>query len=198
MDNDCSLLNHNSNTHFLPSGIITNNSQSTWASGRTRPNRCILSKAARRIVIRPDHFCCWIGSWIGKRNHKFFLLFNFWGFCFIFYFMVMNILELIHEFSKDTPSLLVMIYLIYFFFGICFLSLTGSFVVSHLCGVFNNQTQWEEWRKYSTSKYSEGCIKNIEDVFGPIKYWYLYLLPISPWKEYTNEELIKDYLTGYD
>lgn len=196
-DESSSLLQHQS-AYFLPSGIITTCEQSQWAAERERPNRCILSKAARRIVIRPDHFCGWIGSWIGKRNHKFFLLFNFWGLCFIAYFLVMDTLRVIREFSKEMPSLWVMLFLIYLFVALMFMMLTGSFVCSHTYGVLVNQTQWEEWRKCSRDKYSQGWVKNVEDVFGPIRYWYTYLLPVSPWKGYTNEELIENYKTGYE
>jgi hypothetical protein len=38
------------------------------------------SRTSGRFVIRADHICGWIGNWVGKRNHKQFMLFNFYGF----------------------------------------------------------------------------------------------------------------------
>jgi hypothetical protein len=55
-----------------PSGIATTDEQTKWAKGRAAPNRCIFASSARRIVVRPDHFCKWTATWVGKRNHKFF------------------------------------------------------------------------------------------------------------------------------
>ena len=71
--------------------------------------------------------------------------------------------------------------------------LTGSFVFSHTYQMFKNITSWEEWKNVDPTSYDQGCIKNTEDVCGPISLWYNYLLPISPWIEKTNFELIRDY-----
>jgi hypothetical protein len=44
-----------------------------------RPPGCSFSKSYGRYVIRADHICGWIANWVGKRNHKQFLLMTFWG-----------------------------------------------------------------------------------------------------------------------
>jgi hypothetical protein len=43
-----------------------------------RPPGCSFSKSYGRYVIRADHICGWITNWVGKRNHKQFLLMTFW------------------------------------------------------------------------------------------------------------------------
>lgn len=37
------------------------------------------SKTSGRFVIRADHICGWISNWVGKRNHKQFILFTLYG-----------------------------------------------------------------------------------------------------------------------
>lgn len=37
------------------------------------------SQSAGRFVVRADHICGWTGNWVGKRNHKQFILMSFWG-----------------------------------------------------------------------------------------------------------------------
>jgi hypothetical protein len=66
-------------SELSPSGIVSTQEQHLWVKPRKKPNRCIFSTAARRIVIRPDHFCGWTSTWIERRNHKFFILFNAWS-----------------------------------------------------------------------------------------------------------------------
>jgi hypothetical protein len=86
-----------------PSGIISNHNQRRWAQLRSKPNRCILSTVGRCIVIRPDHFCKWSESWIGKRNQNFYLLFNIYGVLYLACFLAVDIMKLvdilIHHFS---------------------------------------------------------------------------------------------------
>jgi hypothetical protein len=44
-----------------------------------RPPRSSYSSAAHRFVLRADHFCLWAQSWIGIRNHRFFMLTCLWS-----------------------------------------------------------------------------------------------------------------------
>lgn len=46
---------------------------------KNKPPGCSFSVSSRRYIIRADHMCGWIANWVGKRNHKQFLLMNFWG-----------------------------------------------------------------------------------------------------------------------
>ncbi|OHS93967.1 DHHC zinc finger domain containing protein [Tritrichomonas foetus] len=64
-------------------GLAINNEQIEYARLH-RPSFASFSKSAGRFVIRADHICGWINNWVGKRNHKHFLLMNFWGFIFCF------------------------------------------------------------------------------------------------------------------
>jgi hypothetical protein len=62
-------------------GLAETEEQLTFARApENRPPGCSFSGAFGRYVIRADHICGWIGNWVGKRNHKQFILFNFYGF----------------------------------------------------------------------------------------------------------------------
>merc|ERR1719433_2353206 len=63
--------------------------RTTWAPGQsTRCSKCAADRPERAhhcsqcdlCVMRMDHHCPWIGSCVGWRNHKYFLLLNFWTF----------------------------------------------------------------------------------------------------------------------
>lgn len=186
-----SLLGKNDHS---PSGIVSTQAQIDWVKTRPRPARCIFSTAARRYVIRPDHLCGWTSSWIGKRNHKFFILFNLWGFLYIAAFTASDILILFSDLTGDILTWSLVFYLIYSVLGICFGIMTFSFAMQHIVQAMTNVTSWEEWNNISRAKFQRGgCKENMEDVCGPSNKWYLYLCPVSPWLEMTNDEIIAEY-----
>jgi len=180
-----------------PSGIISKQSQLTWARKQKRPPRCILSSTGRRIVIRPDHFCGWTSTWIGKRNHKFFVLFNLWGFAFILCFLILLVLGIKEEIDNDQ-GIIIALFLSYSFFALGFLLLTSTFAFSSIFAVFGNVTNWEDWNRINLKRYDHGCINNIEDVCGPKSHFWSWLLPISPWIHVSNNQLIENYIEYFD
>ena len=44
-----------------------------------KPPFASFSTSAGRFVMRADHVCDWVANWIGKRNHKQFILMMVWG-----------------------------------------------------------------------------------------------------------------------
>lgn len=62
------------------SGLAVTRSQFNFAlTKENRPPKCSFSHSAGRFVIRADHICGWVANWIGKRNHKQFILMNLYG-----------------------------------------------------------------------------------------------------------------------
>ena len=195
---DSSSLLHSDD--ISPSGIATTTAQLDWIAERPREQlpRCIFSQSARRFVVRPDHICGWVASWIGKRNHKFFWLFNFWGALYITLFTVGDVMMVVKEMVDDNPTIWLTVYLTYAFFGTVFGLMTWSFAVSHLIGIVSNVTSWEQWNHIDSDRYDKGCKRNVEDVCGSCDQWYCFLCPVSPWEQMSNEQFLQDYVAYYD
>ncbi|OHT12119.1 hypothetical protein TRFO_03756 [Tritrichomonas foetus] len=176
-----------------PAGIVSNKEQLHYVKKRPKPNRCIYSSTARRIVIRPDHFCDYTQSWIGKKNFKFFVLFNTYGFLYIFFFCIFDFVSMMIEITSEKHRMLAILF-IYFCLSLMFMMMTSLFVCSHCNNACTNTTSWENWNGVNPSRYDQGCIENLEDVCGTRKKFFLWLFPISPWKGKTNFELIENYI----
>ena len=63
----------------LMSGTAARSDQFNFVKDAPRPPGCSFSHQSGRYVIRADHICGWIANWVGKRNHKQFILLVFWG-----------------------------------------------------------------------------------------------------------------------
>jgi hypothetical protein len=63
----------------LMAGTAVTREQLAHVSVTPRPPGCSFSGSYGRYVIRADHICGWIANWVGKRNHKHFLLMMAWG-----------------------------------------------------------------------------------------------------------------------
>lgn len=62
------------------SNIAIYQQQVDFARRSVRPPRSSFSIDARRFVLRADHFCVWVQSWIGLKNHRQFMLMIFHAF----------------------------------------------------------------------------------------------------------------------
>lgn len=190
------LESHDDNS---PSGIITKQEQLFWAKSKQRPPRSVISKEAERIVIRPDHYCGVTLSWIGKRNQKFFILFNlyaaFFSFTLSFYSLRLVARQIYTKgwcWHFDFLLALVMIVV-----GFQFGGLSLSFGLVSLYHAFIGRTMLEDQMNVN-NKFDKGCKKNLEDICGSCSTLPCWLCPTNPWKSKTNEELVKDYVSYYD
>ena len=172
-----------------PSGYISTFEQDDWARSHPKPGRSIVSGSAHRIVLRPDHFCGWTTVWIGKRNFKFFVLFNFYG---MFYLLTSIIAGGIGAYKQYQISLSfsALIQALFVVLSLMFFLLTVSFVFSGILSAITNTTTWEKYNKIKS--YDMGLRKNLEDAFGPGS-CFKWFIPFSPWTNYTNEELASQY-----
>ncbi|OHT06979.1 DHHC zinc finger domain containing protein [Tritrichomonas foetus] len=179
-----------------PAGILSNETQSSWRVQQKRPNRCIFSKTARRYVIRPDHFCYWVSSWIGKKNQKLFAHFTFWCSAYLLSFLVIDI----GMFLNPIPlsALNFWIFFVYACAACFFLLMCLWFFAFEMDMICHNYTHWEELNQIPSNKYDTGsCMKNYEDVCGPKTEMWKWFLPLTPFKTKNNFDLIQNY-SSYD
>ena len=175
-------------------GLITNQEQLEWARQRPRPPRSALARSARRFVIRPDHECCYTACWIGKRNHKFFILFNLYGFVYLTWFTLVTGARVIDWLNHADYTARTFIALLYCVLGMNFSMLTGYFCVSSIINMVQGVTEWETYKRILPSAFDRGWLANTEDVCGPSSQLFCWLLPVSPWQGLTNEEISAGYV----
>lgn len=183
------LLNHN----FPPQGIMTSEEQYQWGHVLPMPPRSKLAHSARRIVLRPDHLCGWTTVWIGKRNHKMFILFNFYGLLYTLMLSFYSIRRLVVMFTNLSGVLSIIIVGFYGFLSLTFTLVHIIFLYSGLHSAFINQTSWEEWNNFPPNTYDRGRQKNLEDVFGKWNGVCDCLCPTDPFSQFTNEDLAAEY-----
>lgn len=178
-------------------GVVTTNEQLEFVKQQLPMHRIKFFKSARRIVIRPDHFCLWFASFIGKRNHKLFFLFNFWGFIYISLFFGFECygLYLITQNSKLMNYMIPVI--IYLFLALYFVIMTGTFTFEITWNLCRNVTQFELMQKDKVPvRYKTDFLDGWIEVFGPTDKWYLWLIPIPAFYGIDNNTLVNNYMAN--
>jgi hypothetical protein len=159
------------------SGMVTNIEQEFYVKTLNLPARTKFFQSARRIVIRPDHLCAWTTSFIGKKNHKLFFLFNFWGVVYVTGFTIATLRTIVGIAGDDEVVFQLIVCVIYLILGASFAILTGSFAVSGIWAISSNETTFETMKKESR-RTEKSWIGNWEEVFGSREQWYLWLVPV--------------------
>jgi hypothetical protein len=127
-----------------------------------KPSFASFSTQAGRYVIRADHICGWIANWVGKRNHKQFMLIAFWGMVSIASLLswsAMKNAEGAQRFpaSQVCVALATVFEVVFAFLMIVALG-TGC---ANMC---NNQTQIQRWKHEDGE--GRGCLADWKEVFG--------------------------------
>lgn len=184
------LRNPNGGENNYLSGMVTNDEQLYYVKVINLPPRTGYYKSVRRVVIRPDHLCGWTASFIGKKNHKLFFLFNFWGVMYIIPFAVSCCftISILAENNKYIMGTLLSV--IYAVLALLFGLLTGTFTTQMIYEISLNKTVIEGKRK--EKRRSNGFISNWEEIFGPRRQWYLWLIPVRAFGVNDDTLLIGD------
>ena len=189
---------------FDPAGMATRNNQLLWARQHQRPGRSIVSNSAKRIVIRPDHYCNWSESWIGKRNQKLFILFTLYA------FLSCSMLSLFSAYLtyKDISgkklsfqlfyNIPLLIHAIGTFIAIYFGLFAFSFTSVSFMFLIQGITVWEHDNNIPKEKFAKSLRENLEEVFGSVSKFYTWFIPFSPFSYLTNDELVVNYVSYYD
>ena len=165
------------------SGLVINDNQEQYMKSHPLPARTNFFHCTHRIVIRPDHYCDWIQSFIGKKNQKLFMLLLIYGFCYCSLFFLNNTRAIYYIFKLQTFSPLMI-------FSILFLLIFEIFLftetLQQLIGILTNYTAFDRLKQQYFE--SSGCCQNIQQVFGSLKQFILWPIPIGAFC------LIDDYL----
>ena len=143
-----------------------------------RPNRSSFSIEARRFVLRADHLCIWTASWIGFKNHRYFVNFVFWLFvygCLWFGLRFDWIKMMIKSFKLRycvtlVFSLLILLTTVYSFYHF----------VNAVRNLAKNITGIEKYMHRNTKMYDKGCFGNFEEVLGNRKFFLCWFIPFVP------------------
>lgn len=150
-----------------------------WAPGkpswcaicrRERPERAHHCSSCGRCILRMDHHCPWIGSCVGWRNHKYFLLLNWWTslscLCFLLSMTGPRLLEALEiaPGSFSTGSLLLMVAVLMI---VIFLLLTGILFCISLHLAMRNITTIEDFFSGENPYMFDSSIKNLTQLLGP-------------------------------
>jgi hypothetical protein len=143
------------------SGLAVRPDQIAFGSSH-RPPFASFSTQAGRYVIRADHICGWIANWVGKRNHKQFLLISVWGMVAIASLISWSVVKSEVDVQRN-PGTQVCVTLATIFEAIsAFLMIialgTGC---TDMC---NNRTQIQRWKNEEGE--GRGCFSACKQVFG--------------------------------
>ena len=180
-------------------GIVSTQEQYEYVKNQPQIHRVKLFKSARRLVIRPDHFCAWFASFIGKKNHKLFMLFNIWGFIYISLFFASSAYSFyLCLRDVDLMGMKMVICIIYLMLAFFFVTMTGSFSCESIYNLSMNTTTFEKMpanRRKFRHRPKYNCKESWEEVCGPFSKWYTYCIPWSPYHNTDEYDLIHEHIS---
>jgi len=158
-----------------------------WSPGLTskcevcsqlRPERAHHCSWCGVCILRMDHHCPWVGNCIGWRNHKFFLLLNWWsGLACLVWLMSLrspNALEALSP-TLRYPSIVPMVGVVT---ALVLLIVTSGMTFQVVWMASRNVTAIEEMFTGENPYSYSSCLDNLQQLCGPLD--YKLLLPLMP------------------
>lgn len=123
-------------------GLAIRHDQFEYAE-RNKPPFASFSHQAGRFVIRGDHICGWVSNWIGKRNHKQFMLMTLWGTVLAASLIGWQLMRGRREHGRDSAFWCDLVALCIEAIFTCVLFYEFVRIFINLC---KNRTQIQEWQ----------------------------------------------------
>lgn len=166
-------------TDELRRGCAVTQRQREYAMTQPRPKRSYFSSMMGYFILRADHNCDILGTWIGYRNHRQFLLGTFFCGLYISGFTIISCYKLCFNAKthwQRAETLIVLALCAYFAYRLMGQTLIQAAHVSR------NQLVAEDWRG-SKETYDRGCCRNWEELCGDralFPFWCIPCVPLTP------------------
>ncbi|OHT05501.1 DHHC zinc finger domain containing protein [Tritrichomonas foetus] len=146
----------------LMGGTATRKDQFDYVKNLDRPPGCSFSRSTGRYIIRADHYCSWISNWVGKRNHKQFVLLPFYGFFFSLSLLFWRFIPNSSLKTENLPLFYIELFatIIEGMNTIVLLMATFSFISE----IMSNQTRIQKYKKEESKKVRK--IQALKAIFG--------------------------------
>jgi hypothetical protein len=156
--------------------FVTYDKQLQYAKRAPHPPRSTFSRTARRYVLRADHYCVWSETFIGIRNHRYFMLWILWTFIYIMTYFAMHYFWATDFLPFRWWKILGIVGGIQLFpmLYMSVLHIAKSFV-NLAKGITVIEKYRAEKGKIDPKKYDRGCWNNYAEVCG--SKWLCWLWP---------------------
>jgi hypothetical protein len=188
-----------SQTDYYLGGVVSSLSQLEFVKRNPPPPQTRYFQKARRLVLRADHFCHWVGCFIGHKNFKLFYLFNIWGVLFLFSLGPVCWRSVKSIWQNQSHSLLEWgLFVgngIYLISAYTFLVYQSTFVFTETVNILADSRQFEQMiaPEVERPKWRPGRIRQSwRSVFGGWKQCPLWCLPIGTFHGVDEYALVKE------
>ncbi|EAX97268.1 DHHC zinc finger domain containing protein [Trichomonas vaginalis G3] len=168
----------------MMTGVAMFQEQEDFAKSQPMPTRSSFSVNARRFVIRADHICAYMQTWIGFHNHKYFIMTTMWATIYSITYVlsqISTIYEAIYHIAKKKYDAVEITMAALILVTVVFASYISVFSFRHfiisLRNLSRNRTITENYNN-KPSLYDRGsACANCEEVCGKRYYFITWIFP---------------------